>query len=200
MQAWTTTGTAVDEAEARRVLAVSAGATAEEVRRAFRRGLHRSHPDVAPDDPGAGRDTARLVQAYAVLRRARPAAPGDRPPRAGRAGAAPEPAPAPAAEAGRIIVHGDSLTYPAPPDEVYRRLVQAADQLGELTYVDPDARLLDTVVLTPEGTACSLLASLQGRAHGTEVFLTLEPLGRDPCPPVGPLVVELAARLAASPP
>ena len=99
-----------------------------------------------------------------------------------------------------MVLDGDSLTYPAPPDEVYRRLMAAADHLGELTYVDPDARLLDTVVTMDDGTACSLLASLQGRAHGTEVFLTLEPLGAEPCPPVEPLVAVLAALLAAGRP
>lgn len=178
---------AMDEAEARALLGVAAGAGPGELRTAFRRRLRQAHPDVAPADPDAARATARLVSAYALLRGPVPA--GASPP------SVPNKAPV-ATTAAPVVVDGDSLTYPAPPDEVYRRLVAAADQLGELTYVDPDARLLDTVVTMADGTACSLLASLQGRAYGTEVFLTLEPLGREPCPPAEPLVAALAALLA----
>jgi hypothetical protein len=183
----------VEEAEAQSVLGVGPRASAEELRTAFRRKLRRAHPDLVPDDPEATLATARLVSAYALLRHT------------SLRHAGPTPACTPATDPGviasslatTIILDGDSLTYPAPPDEVYRRLLVAADQLGELTYVDPDARLLDTVITTADGTACSLLASLQGRALGTEVFFTLEPLGQGRCPPVEPLVAELAALLVA---
>jgi hypothetical protein len=182
----------VDEAEAWATLGVAPGTSPDELRRAFRRRLRQAHPDVAPGDPQAAQTTARLVRAFAVLRHQR-RLPAPSPPR---------PAPGPSASSVHALVEvdGDSLTYPAPPDEVYRRMVAAAEQLGELTYVDPDARLLDTVVTMADGTACSLLASLQGRAQGTEVFLTLEALGREPSPPVEPWVAALAALLAAGPP
>ncbi|CAN5644254.1 hypothetical protein BH20ACT1_BH20ACT1_00150 [soil metagenome] len=180
----------VEEAEARSVLGVGPRANVEELRTAFRRKLRQAHPDLVPDDPGATLATARLVSAYAVLRRAGPALAWT---------PATDPGVVASSHVTAVTLDGDSLTYPAPPDEVYRRLVAATDQLGELTYVDPDARLLDTVVTTADGTACSLLASLQGRAHGTEVFFTLEPLGQGRCLPVEPLVAELAALLAAGP-
>jgi hypothetical protein len=174
-------------------------AGAEELRTAFRLKLRRAHPDLVPDDPQATLTTARLIGAYALLRQAvlRQAVPRHVDPTLGRVPVPEPPLSAPLGTA--VAVDGDSLTYPAPLDEVYRRLLAAADQLGELTYVDPDARLLDTVITMADGTACSLLASLQGRAHGTEVFFTLEPLGRGRCPPVDPLVAELAALLAAGP-
>lgn len=180
----------MEEAEARSVLGVGARASAEELRTAFRRKLRRAHPDLVPDDPGATLATARLVSAYAVLRHAGPTS-GCTP--------ATDPGVIASSLATTVTLDDDSLTYPGPPDEVYRRLLAAADQLGELTYVDPDARLLDTVITTADGTACSLLASLQGRAHGTEVFFTLEPLGQGRCPPVEPLVAALAALLVAGP-
>ena len=176
------------EAEARRVLGVGANAAPEEVRAAFRARLRLAHPDVAPGDAGAGRATASLVEAYATLRQP--------PPRSGR------PAPATAAgDTGRrypsgVVRDGDSLHVAGPPDEVYRRLVEVAQGIGEITYLDPDARLLDTIVTTDEGVACSLLASLQGRTAGTEIFFTIEPLGGETGPAVEPLVAELAALLA----
>lgn len=174
----------MDETEARAVLGVDASTPASEVRLAFRRGLRQTHPDVAPGDPEAGRVTSRLVEAYAVLRRSsRP------PPPAPPADSGP---PAPAAD--RVLVDGDSLTYPGPAEETFRRLVEVADRLGDITYLDPPARLLDTVVVI-DGVACSLLATLQGRATGTEVFFTLEPLGGEPRPPVEPVVAIVAAAL-----
>jgi hypothetical protein len=96
-----------------------------------------------------------------------------------------------------VVIDGDSLQVAAPSDEVYRRLVEVAHGIGEITYLDPDARLLDTIVTSDEGIACSLLASLQGRATGTEIFFTLEPLGGEAGPAVEPLVTAIAALLAA---
>ncbi len=182
----------MNEAEARATLGVEPGTSPDELRRAFRRRLRQAHPDLAPGDPHAAEATARLVRAFALLRHRRlPSAPSPTPSSCGPWASSAQPT---------VEVDGDSLTFPAPPDEVYRRLMAAAEQLGELTYVDPDARLLDTVVTMADGTACSLLANLQGRANGTEVFLTLEALGREPSPPVAPLVAALAALLAGNDP
>ena len=180
----------MDEVEARRILGVAPGAPAEEVRSSFRRRVRQAHPDLAPGRPGASRATATLVQAYALLRSGvRPEA---TPPRAAPGGRSAEPA-----RGSPATVDGDSLLVGGPPDEVYRRLVEAAHHLGEITYVDHDSRLLDTVVITETGQACSLLASLQGRGSYTEVFLSLEPLGGDARPAVRPLVRALAQLLNA---
>lgn len=175
------------EAEARRILGVGAHAPPGEVRAAFRSRLRLAHPDVVPETAGADRATANLVEAYAVLRRLPSRAPGPTPEAAG-ADMRPE--------EGEMVRHGDSLLVPGPPDEVYRRLVEAAQGIGEITYLDPDARLLDTIVTTDEGIACSLLASLQGRTASTEIFFTLEPLGHGTGPAVGPIVAEVADLLA----
>ncbi len=183
----------MNEAEARAVLGVGVEAQAAEVRAAFRRRLRRAHPDVAPGAPGAARDTARLVEAYAVLRRYRPPpAPPPSPP-----DVVPQP---PTGSTGSgsptvISLSGDSVVYPGPPDEVFRRLVEVADRIGDISYLDQRARLLDTVVVV-DGVACSLLATLQGRAWGTEVFFTLEPLGAELRPAIEPVVAVVAAMLA----
>ena len=181
----------MDEAEARQVLGVGARASPGEVRARFRRLVRHSHPDVVPGDTEANRATASLVQAYAVLRRI-PSRPTMTAP------AAPAPTARRATRPGEVVNHGDSLLVDGPPDEVYRHLVDVAHLVGEITYLDPDARLLDTIVTTDEGAACSLLASFQGRARATEVFFSIEPLGGEPRPAVEPLVRMLAELLSES--
>ncbi|CAN5699345.1 hypothetical protein BH24ACT2_BH24ACT2_01450 [soil metagenome] len=175
------------EAEARRILGVSAQASPDEVRAAFRSRLRLAHPDVVPGDTGAGRATASLVEAYALLRLLPPPSSTSAPPEPSVATRRRRP--------GDVVCDGDSLLVTGPPDEVYRRLVEVAQGIGEITYLDPDARLLDTIVTTDQGIACSLLASLQGRAAGTEIFFTIEPLGGRTGPAVEPFVAELAALL-----
>ena len=185
----------MDTAEARAVLAVDRTAGTEEIRSAFRRQLRRTHPDVASDVADAGRRTARLVQAYATLRRS----PG------------PEPAPGPATPpppAGRlptIGVAGDSLRWTVAPREALRLLVEVVDSMGDITYLDVDAGLLDVVVVLGDGTACSLMATVAARSgHGgppvTEILFALEPLGAEARPPARPVVAAVAARLARAPP
>ncbi|HEV2808851.1 MAG TPA: J domain-containing protein [Acidimicrobiales bacterium] len=181
----------MDEAEARQVLGVGAQTAPGEVRATFRRLVRHSHPDVVPGDAEASRATAALVEAYAVLRRTSSAA-------AIAAPAAPAPTARRATHPGEVVNHGDSLLVDGPPDEVYRHLVDVAHLVGEITYLDPDARLLDTIVTTDEGAACSLLASFQGRAGATEVFFSIEPLGGERRPPVEPLVRMLAELLSES--
>ena len=181
----------MDEAEARQVLGVGARASPGEVRASFRRLVRDSHPDVVPADPAASRATASLVEAYAVLRRVSSAPIIAAP-------AAPAPTARRVTRPGEVVNHGDSLLVDGPPDEVYRHIVEVAHLVGEITYLDPDARLLDTIVTTEEGAACSLLACFQGRAGATEIFFSIEPLGGEPRPAVEPLVRMLAHLLRAS--
>jgi hypothetical protein len=177
----------VDTAEARAVLAVGPAAGADEIRTAFRRELRRTHPDVATDVDDANRRTARLVQAYTVLRRA-PSADG-----------ATTTLP-PAGRRPTITAAGESLRWNLPADETLRLLVDAADAVGDITYLDVEAGLLDVVVLTA-GTACSLMATVSdssepGSPPATEVRFALEPLGGEARPAAGPVVAAVAAHLA----
>jgi len=181
----------LDRVRARDILGVGPDASQDELRGAFRSLLRLAHPDVAQGDAGAGRATALLVEAYATLRSAVPE-PDARTP----ATAAGTPRP----QASGVVDDGDSLHVSGPPDEVYRRLVEVAHGIGEITYLDPDSRLLDTIVITGEGVACSLLASLQGRSASTEIFFTLEPLGGESGPPVEPIVAAIAERFVGPTP
>ncbi|HMC52255.1 MAG TPA: DnaJ domain-containing protein [Acidimicrobiales bacterium] len=181
----------MDLDEARTVLGIDAGTEWQEVRAAYRRLLRRHHPDVAADATGAGSTTARIVAAYGTLRAAHGAHTA-RTPHA--AVASSEGRGAPHQGDGGTVDEGDTLVLPAPADEAFLALLDAVQDVGEATYVDADAGLLETIVGSGAG-ACSLVVSLQGRANGTtEAFVTVEPLGQGPPPPLAPLLAELARR------
>ena len=75
------------------------------------------------------------------------------------------------------VVGGDTLLLAAPPPEAFALLLEAGHQVGEVTYVDRNCSIFE-VVLRQDGETCSLVVTIQGRAHGTEAFLTLEAIER----------------------
>lgn len=166
----------MDRREAAALLGVDEHATAAEVRTAFRRHLLRHHPDVAGGD-GA---TARLLtEAYRGLR---------------------QPAPEVEVEADAVDVIAtadDTLVLALPPDEAFDALLDAGAAIGEVTYVDAVAGLLEVVVTFDDGRRASAVVSLQGRATGTtDAFVTLEPLGPEAAPPPSAVIAALVEALA----
>lgn len=173
----------MDRERALAVLGVADGAPAAEVRRAYRERMRAVHPD-ASGDAATTEAAADLARAYATLR-AQPD-----PPVAQPAGA-PEAAPV-------TLVGSDTIVVPAPPDEAFARLLDAAHGLGEVSYLDRANGFLEVVVYTDGDRAASLVVSLQGRATGgTEAFVTVEPLGRGPAVDAGPFTAALAGMVAA---
>jgi hypothetical protein len=167
----------MDVREARSVLGVGEADGWEVVRRSYRRRIRAAHPDTQK----AGATTAAaamLNEAYAVLSRAK---------RAGRlhvqvptAAAAPaytEHAEAAPPVVGVALVGDDTLLLAAPPDEAFPLLLEAGHRVGEVSYVDRSCSIFE-VVVRQDGETCSLLVTTQGRAHGTEAFLTLEAMER----------------------
>jgi hypothetical protein len=189
----------VDEREALAVLELAPGATMAQIRASYRRLVRRHHPDVA--GAGATARAARLTEAYARLRAgpenavagtARPPAPSP-----------PPPPPSPTAfeqavEAERAS--GDTLVVRAPPDETYALVFEAAGRVGHIAYFDRHLGIIESIVRFEGGPSCSLLITLQGRAMGTEVFLTLESIEADPTPPLQPVVDALVEALAGPDP
>lgn len=197
--------------EARRVLGIGADAEVDPVavRATYRRLVRRAHPDVS-SRPDAADRTARLNLAYRVLTAAirtgglspagaRDATPtgSDSPPRrkagsasrkrsasADRSARAPRPTP----DRPRIAVtavDAGSISIEAPADEALMLLLDSAHSIGEISYLDRTAGLVEVIVEFIEAPTSSLLFSLQGRADGsTEVFCTVEPLSGGDAPPV----------------
>ena len=165
----------MDVREARFVLGVDPGDGWDVVRASYRRRIRAAHPDT--HGVGATATAARLNEAYAVLSRAKragvlAATPGGPPP----GGPPPPPAPAPPV-VGVAVVGGDTLLLAAPPPEAFALLLEAGHHVGEVTYVDRSCSIFE-VVLRQDGETCSLVVTIQGRAHGTEAFLTLEAIER----------------------
>lgn len=163
----------MERTEARKVLGVDENATPEQVRAAYRRLVRAHHPDVAGSHQT--RRTADITLAYRALRD--PAdpptpTPADAPtPTSATTPAPPDGAP-PAVRVTRV--DDDSFAIGLPADEAFLRILDLGHSLGEVTYVDPDGGLLETIVQFDDGSTCSAVFTTQGRADGTtEVFCTL---------------------------
>jgi hypothetical protein len=150
------------------------------VRSAFRARLRETHPDLNAATDATER-TVRLTTAYrvALAHLNRPAPSPDRP----RPPAQPA-APTPTVEPiGVELVDAETIGIGAPAAEVLPLLIEAAHQLGDITYLDPGAGLLEVVVEFVGAPTSSVVLSLQGRATGiTEVFCTVEPLSGGEAP------------------
>ncbi len=192
--------------QARQILGVGVEDDSAVVRAAYRRLLLQTHPDVSRSEQATDL-TIRLTQAYTVLvdrpapdGATGPAGAGPAPPPAEPA-PPPEPAPEPVV-AG--LVDADTFAVAAPADEVLLLLVDTAHALGEISYLDPSAGLVEIIVEFVEAPTSSVLLSMQGRATGvTDVFCTVEPLSGGEAPPsdaVTRLVLQtLVERSAARP-
>ena len=190
-------------AEARAVLGIGPDASLDAAIEQHRRLQRRHHPDVSGDPERAATErSARLNEAIAVLRAAA-ANPPDEPV------ATPGPTTVDTLTSLRwggpldLELVGDSLFLAAPPDEAFLRLLDAGAGLGGIGHVDHRLGLLEVLVRFEGGPTCSVLLTLQGRAHGTEVVCEMESIEARPTPPIGPVLLALAEELrtgAAHPP
>lgn len=160
--------------DARALLGVSPQATHDEVRAAFRAQIGRHHPDVNPA-PGTSARAMALIEAWEVLS-VEPAVtdppitdpPVTDPPVSGPLAA---------------WATGSSVMAAAPADEVMLWLIDAAHRVGDVTFLDMAAGLVEALVEFVDGPVVTLTLSLQGRvAAGTEVFISMEPWSRPPRP------------------
>lgn len=187
---------------ARRLLGVTHDAGADDLRAAYRRELLHHHPDRSAATDATER-TIELTGAYRLLvaLAEAPAPPADAAPPSGPVppggaadprdsapsrGAAPrEPAPELALELSVELVDDTTIALGAPPDETLFLVSETAHQLGEITYLDPSAGLIEVIVEFIEAPTSSIVFTLQGRATGvTDVFCSVEPLSGGVAPPV----------------
>ncbi len=180
----------MDLATARSVLGVSPADDWIAVRRAYRTLVRTSHPDLVGAE--GNERTITVNTAYRTLAAAR---------REGRLGAhdAPVtrtgPPPRPTRRPRPTISHqiaddvrlldADTLVLSSTPDETFRRLVEAAHALGELSYIDRSSGIFEAILHLQDGTHASFVVSLQWRAAPSdrgeptcEAFCTLEALDR----------------------
>ena len=188
----------MDTGEALAVLGISPGATADEVRTAYRRLIRTSHPDRSGGDPAATHQTARLTQAYAVIRSAIEANGGSSVPAgAPRRAAPPRGAPDRPSEPGveAQLLEGDAIAVHAPAEEAFALLFEAAGRVGHIAYFDRQLGILETVVRFEGGPTCSVMITLQGRAMYTEAFCTMESIEAAPTPSIQPVVEAIVEEL-----
>jgi len=164
----------MDRDEAAALLGVASSSEGAVVRAAYRARIRARHPDRA--GASATDEAARLNEAYALLRGAgsmhRPGSPVQ-------------------------VLDDDTLAIAIPAEEVFLLLLDSAHDVGEVTYVDPEAGLIEAILTfeDPALPVCSVVLSLQGRADRVEAFCTVEALDASLPPPVADVVALLAARV-----
>jgi hypothetical protein len=200
--------------EALIVLGLVPGQSLDEARQRFRELLLKTHPDVVGNRASAAEatdDTIALTTSFDVVKKA--VARGDghlipaptdgesqAPTNSGndtgrdacrhRSGNAPPP------DTIEIRADGDSLFISAPPPEAFAILLDASSRLGGIGYVDRNLGILEVIVRFEGGPSCSVLMTLQGRAFGTDVFITMESIEADPTPALDPVMEALFEELA----
>ena len=129
----------MDVTDALRVLGLSDAPDWSDVRAAHRRAIVRTHPD-AGGSPG---DAARVNQAFDLLRKI--SGNGERP----IPGGAPAPPTAPVP--GSRSTSPEQLIADDDPVELLLRMADAAHEIGEVVFVDPNDGLLEVIVGDPPG-------------------------------------------------
>ena len=186
----------MDLGDACNVLGVASGSTEKDVQIAFHELMRIHHPDVvsAIGDSTAGTvDPSLLTEAYAVIVASLRTSPEGRVPTIARTIHSPHLSSASSSIASEH--DGDTIWIEAPPDEAYQRLLEAAAGLGGIGHVDRTLGLLEVIVRFEGGPSCSVLMTLQGRAHGTDVFCEMESIEAEPTPAILPVLDALVEQL-----
>lgn len=170
----------MDVAHAFEVLGLSQSSRWEDVRRSYRERLRAHHPDLSAG-PDAAAQTDAVVAAFRVLRDAT------------QDGLHP----LPTIEAPAILDDGEAapLVLYAPPGDVFVRIVQAANRIGELSYADRETMMLQVTINDPSWAPAQLTAELTPDGDRTTALFSLEPLGTGLAPPINDVVSKLASEL-----
>jgi hypothetical protein len=185
--------------EACRVLGVAVGDSEKWVKIVFRALMREHHPDLAASRGGEARDSvdpSLLTEAYSVVLASIQTSPDGLVPQSAHPAKTHQPSPS--APHPLVAEHGgDTIWIEAPPDEAYQRLLDAAGTLGGIGHVDRNLGLLEVIVRFEGGPSCSVLMTLQGRVHGTDVFCEMESIEADPTPSIHPVLQSLVEQLTS---
>lgn len=194
----------MSDSEAAALLGVAPDASWTDVRAAYRKQIRAHHPDRA--GAGSSASAARIIEAYRSLESTasstgtRTGTPRSTQPTEDDGDRADAPhGQRPVAtwlDAGVTRVDVDTLTIGTPADEAFRWLLDAAGDLGEITYLDRSGPILEVLCSFADEPATSLVVTVQGRADHTEVFCTVESIEARPAPPAAAVIdcYELALR------
>lgn len=157
----------MDRDTALRTLGLRHDARNDQITAAYRRLIRKAHPDVGGDNAVA----ARITEAYARLRQSAPSsvrAPG---------GAEPVPS-------------DERLVLLLPPGDVFARLCELGQRLGELSYLDPQAGIMQVTFTALNSAPCQLMATVVAGSNPEEsqVEFTLEALSNAVPPPIAAVV------------
>jgi hypothetical protein len=178
----------MDLQQARSLLGLAADADDDQIRGSYRRLLLANHPDVTGGAAGSTRRTAELNLAYSIVSGATTSSEST-------SGSAPGTTSAAYPSRQRADPGEQSIPLKAPTLDVLDALCEAADRIGDLSYVDRSNGILETII-RPEGwPVCSLLITLQQSGPDTLASCTLESLDSRPGPPIGDIVQTLKAML-----
>jgi hypothetical protein len=165
--------------EAFRFLGLRSDCSRREARTAFRRMLSMHHPDLHEGDAQEGERTRRVIAAFRLIETdfdAREVA--SLSPNTEEVRVEDSVTNASVMNASVRKIDADTLSLVATAEEAYARLVEVGHLIGDITYIDRQNGLFETLLTTVHGDAVSLVCTLQGRAdETTEAFFTMEPLG-----------------------
>ena len=172
----------VNRERALRTLGLEKEAQPDDINRAYRALIRQAHPDAG----GSTVVAARITEAYHWLQRA-----GAEPPQA------PPPPHPPQPDPSATDKDDDSYVLGLPPGDIFARLVEAGHQLGEVSYIDRDAGIVQITITAHNGVVCQLAATIvpiPSRASQAEarVEFTLDPLASGQAPPIDQVVAQFA--------
>lgn len=173
----------MDVVDALRLLGLSDATDWSGIRAAHRRAIMRTHPDAG----GSVGDAARVNQAFDLLSEV--TGDGERPLPSVASASAPASPPAPRPRS----TSPDQLVPDDDPDELLLRMADAAHEIGDVVFVDPNDGLLEVIVGEPPGVGQLTAIVDEATADGVPVSFTLEPLGVAPAPSIHEVVEELIA-------
>lgn len=181
----------MDRRTAAAVLGVDPDSPPRLVRARYRSLVMRAHPDRS-SRPDAAERTRRLTMAYRVLHGAalRGAGSEHAPARPdATAGDAAAPAPPRAADHEVQSLTGEPTLLGAttiglslPAQVAYRKLLDVALDLGEVTYVDRSSGLLEVIVEFMDAPTSSVVLTVVAQPSGSRIDCAVEPLSGGSAP------------------
>lgn len=159
-------------------LGLDRSASWDEIRRAYRDQVRSSHPDLAAaDQQRATQRTARINVAFTFLAECTD--------RGRRSLPEPNPPPAPVAPVAPV-------TLQTPPGDVFVQFLEAAYEVGDVSYMDPEAGLIQVLLDQGDPCASQLLIAIDTEAEPPTASFTLDAADATHAPPIRDIVDQLA--------